>query len=310
MKNVGKYKSSYQKRMPVRLLMKIFGKKENQMIIDIHTHTFPEKIAESAIAHMEKDIVKGQGVEVKCARIPTYQGLSDSTKNAGMDLSVVCPVATNVNQPEKINRLSAKLNEKMDESRIFNFGAIHPDCENYKEIINDIVAMELKGIKIHPDYQHTFFNDDKYLYILDYAANKGLGIIVHAGEDVGLPDTIHCTPDMVLDLWKHIQPEKLILAHMGGWRMWDEVEDKIIGLPLYLDTAVVLNRKFPVKLENEQFVRMVKNHGVDRILYGTDSPWYDQTQALEDFQQSGLSDNDKRLILGENANRIFGFIKK
>jgi len=92
--------------------------------------------------------------------------------------------------------------------------------------------------------------------------------------------------------------------------MWDEVEDKIIGLPLYLDTAVVLNRKFPVKLENEQFVRMVKNHGVDRILYGTDSPWYDQTQALEDFQQSGLSDNDKRLILGENANRIFGFIKK
>ena len=39
---------------------------------------------------------------------------------------------------------------------------------------------------------------------------------------------------------------------MGGWRMWDEVEDKIIGLPLYLDTAVVLNRKFPVKLENER----------------------------------------------------------
>ena len=37
----------------------------------------------------------------------------------------------------------------MDESRIFNFGAIHPDCENYKEIINDIVAMELKGIIRH-----------------------------------------------------------------------------------------------------------------------------------------------------------------
>lgn len=280
------------------------------MIIDIHTHTFPAKIAESAIEHMEKDIVKGQGFEVKCARIPTYQGLSDSTKDAGMDLSVVCPVATNVRQPEKINKLSAKLNEKMDETRIFNFGAIHPDCENFKEIIDDIVAMELKGIKIHPDYQNTFFNDEKYLRIIDYAANKGLGIIVHAGEDVGLPDTIHCTPDMVLDLWKHIQPEKLILAHMGGWRMWDEVEDKIIGLPLYLDTAVVLNRKFPVKLENEQFLRMVKNHGTDRILYGTDSPWYAQTQALEDFVDSGLSDNDKKIILGKNANRIFGFLKE
>ena len=99
---------------------------------------------------------------------------------------------------------------------MFNFGAIHPDCENYKEIIDDIASMELKAIKLHPDYQHVFFDDERYIRLIDYAANKGLGIIVHAGEDVGLPDTIHCTPDMVLNLWKHIQPEKLILAHMGG----------------------------------------------------------------------------------------------
>lgn len=278
------------------------------MIIDIHTHTFPDKIADSAIAHMEKDIVKGQGFEVKCARIPTLKGLSESTKKAGMDLSVVCPVATNTRQPEKINRLSAELNERMDETKVFHFGAVHPDCENYKEIIDDIVAMELKGIKLHPDYQNTFFDDEKYMRIVDYAANKGLGIIVHAGEDVGLPDTIHCTPDMVLNLWRHIQPDKLILAHMGGWRLWDEVEEKIIGLPVYLDTAVVLNRLFPVKLENEQFLRMVKNHGADKILYGTDSPWYNQMQALEDFDNSGLTKADKELILGENANNLFHFI--
>lgn len=58
------------------------------MIIDIHTHTFPYKIAARAIEHMEEDIVRGQGFEVKCARIPTFQGLSDSTKSAGIDLSV------------------------------------------------------------------------------------------------------------------------------------------------------------------------------------------------------------------------------
>lgn len=278
------------------------------MIIDIHTHTFPEKIAESAIKHMEKDIVKGQGFKVKCARIPTFQGLSDSTKKAGMDLSIVCPVATNVRQPEKINRLAAELNEKMDETRVFSFGAIHPECENYKEIIDEIVAMDLRGIKLHPDYQKMFFDDEKYIRVMDYAANKGLGIIVHAGEDVGLPDTIHCTPDMILNVWKHIQPEKLILAHMGGWRLWDEVEEKIVGLPLYLDTAVVLNSKFPVKLSDEQFRRMVRNHGADKILYGTDSPWYEQCQALEDFDNANLERREKEMILGENANRLFHFI--
>lgn len=71
-------------------------------------------------------------------------------------MSVVCPVATNIRQPEKINRLSVELNEKREETRLFNFGAIHPDCENYKQIIDEIVAMDLKAIKIHPDYQNTF----------------------------------------------------------------------------------------------------------------------------------------------------------
>lgn len=278
------------------------------MIIDIHTHTFPEKIADNAIAHMENNIVKGQGVEVKCARVPTFQGLSESTKRAGMDLSIVCPVATNERQPEKINRLAAQMNEKSKETRVFSFGAIHPYCKNYKEIIDDIVAMDLKGIKLHPDYQNTFFDDERYIRIVDYAANKGLGIIVHAGEDVGLPTPIHCTPDMILNLWKHIQPEKLILAHMGGWRLWDEVEEKLIGLPLYLDTAVVLSSKFPVKLSVEQFRRMVRKHGTQRILYGTDSPWYEQSQALKDFYSAKLEKDEEKLILGDNANRLFRFI--
>jgi hypothetical protein len=109
------------------------------MIIDIHTHTFPDAIAYKTIASMEEDIVRGQGIYVKSARIPTVKGLEDSTKKADIDLSVVCPVATNIRQPKKINRLSVELNEKREETRLFNFGAIHPDCENYKQIIDEIV---------------------------------------------------------------------------------------------------------------------------------------------------------------------------
>ena len=107
------------------------------MIIDIHTHTFPDAIAYKTIASMEEDIVRGQGIHVKSARIPTVKGLEDSTRKADIDLSVVCPVATNIRQPEKINRLSVELNEKREETRLFNFGAIHPDCENYKQIIDE-----------------------------------------------------------------------------------------------------------------------------------------------------------------------------
>ena len=88
------------------------------MIIDIHAHTFPEAIADKTIANMEKEILKGQKMVVKHERIPTLQGLIESTYNAGIDLSVVCPVATNTKQPEKINRLSVEYNEKMSENKI------------------------------------------------------------------------------------------------------------------------------------------------------------------------------------------------
>ena len=188
---------------------------------------------------------------------------------------------------------------------MFSLGAIHPDNEDYKSIIDEIVAMELKGIKIHPDYQMTDFDDEKYIRIMDYAANKDLVIITHAGEDVGLAGTVHCTPDMVLNVWKHIHPEKLVLAHMGGWRKWDEVEEKIVGMPVYFDTAVCQRKDIPVHISDEQLVRMIRNHGVDKILFGTDSPWYDQKTAITDMKNSGLTEDELKLVLGENAKKLF-----
>ncbi len=274
------------------------------MIIDMHTHTFPDKIAAGAIASMEQDILRSQNFVVKAPGKGTFDDLSNSTINAGIDLSVILPVATNIRQPEKINRISVDLNEKSSQTHVFSLGAIHPDCENYKQIIDDIIAMELKGIKLHPDYQQTDFDDEKYIRIMDYAANKDLIIVTHAGEDVGLPETVHCTPDKVLNVWKHIQPEKLVLAHMGGWRAWDEVEEKIIGLPVYFDTAVCMSKEIPVHLESDQFVRMVRSQGVERIMFGTDLPWYDQGKALDDIRNSGLTENELKLVLGENARSL------
>lgn len=275
------------------------------MIIDTHSHTFPDKIVESAIASMEQKIVDTQGFVVKATKAATNDTLSKAVIDAGIDISIICPVATNIAQPQKINRRAVDLNAGVEEHHLFSLGAIHPDCENYKEILDEIVAMDLKGIKIHPDYQNTFFDDEKYLRIMDYAANKGLVIVTHAGEDVGIPGTIHCSPDKVLNVWKHIQPEKLVLAHMGGWRQWDEVEEKIVGLPLYFDTAVCQRKDMPVHISNEQFVRMIRNQGVDRVMFATDSPWFDQKTALNAIRNCGLTEDELRLVLGENANKLF-----
>ena len=147
------------------------------MIIDTHSHTFPDKIAQGTIRKMEQDIANSQGFEVKAARTGTVQDLSEAVIDAGIDISIICPVATNIRQPEKINHLSVDLNKETKKHHLFSLGAIHPDCENYKQILDEIVAMDLKGIKIHPDYQQVDFDDERYLRIIDYAANKDLVIV-------------------------------------------------------------------------------------------------------------------------------------
>ena len=89
--------------------------------------------------------------------------------------------------------------------------------------------------------------------------------------------------------------------------MWDEVEEKLVGLPYYMDSAICLNRNVKIHMENDQFVRMVRNHGADKVLFGTDSPWYDQARAIEDIRSTGLTSDELDLVLGDNANHlIFG----
>ncbi|MDO4521731.1 MAG: hypothetical protein Q4B57_01145 [Eubacteriales bacterium] len=127
------------------------------MIIDFHTHTFPDKIAEKTIAALS-DIGK-----ISAHRSGTVDSLKESMQLCGIDISVVLPVATSPTQVETINRISYQLNKK---DRLYFSGAIHPDCENVEEILDDIKAHGLFGIKIHPDYQGVYFHDKRYLRIL------------------------------------------------------------------------------------------------------------------------------------------------
>lgn len=275
------------------------------MIIDTHTHTFPDNIAAGALAGMEKKIETGRGWQVKVKLAGTREALMESTKKNGVDISIVVPVATKPQQTESINRFAVQTNETTKETGVFSLGAIHPDNENYKEILNQVKEMGLKGIKLHPDYQRTCFNDLKYLRIMEYASQLGLVIVTHAGDDIGIPEKTHCTPDMIVEVLETIHPEKLVLAHMGGWNLWDEVEEKLIGRDVYLDTAFCFEPDIP-HIEEEKFVKMVRKHGADKILFATDSPWSDQGYTINKIKSFDLTPNEKKLILGENAAQLFG----
>ena len=264
------------------------------MVVDFHTHTFPDKIAAQSIAFLSE---KGG---IRAHRAGTLAALKDSMRQNGVDYSVVLPVATKPQQEKSINALSKAENGR---DGVFFAGGIHPDCEDVAATLDFIKDAGLFGIKLHPDYQGVEFDDPRYLHILEEAARRDLYIVTHAGVDIAFREHVHCTPDMILRVLSElgsVLENKLILAHLGGFDLPDEVLQKLCGKPVYMDTAAVLHL-YPDKCRE-----IIRRHGPERILFATDSPWADQRSFLDRFHSFGFSQSDEARMLYQNAERLLG----
>ena len=271
------------------------------MVFDIHTHTFPDSIARSTIEKLQS--------------LSHTRPFSASMAAAGVDGSLVLPVATNTRQVVHVNDSSARLNDLGPETGIWSFGCMHPDFDGWREELARIAGLGLRGIKLHPVYQGVDFDDPRYLRILDRCGELGLIVLTHAGADVGFPGLVHCSPEMILRAVRQVGPVPLILAHMGGWRNWDQVEALLPETNVYLDTAFSLGDITPLGdgyygpsdlplLREAQFVRMVRAFGARRVLFGTDSPWTGQREELARLRTLPLTREELDGILGENARRL------
>ena len=240
------------------------------MIIDFHTHMFPDKIAGRTLDYLSGIFGASPFAD------GTYTGLCNSMGKGAVDISIA-------------------------EGPVISFGGIHPECENYKEILKEIKNLGLKGIKLHPDYQDMYFDNIRYERIIDAASELGLITVVHAGVDPKCPEDVHCTPEMARKVLDDVKPEKLVLAHMGGNEMWGDVERYLVGQNVYFDTGVILDR-----MPQEQFLRMVREHGADRIVFGTDSPWADQKNFVALLEHMPLTEEEKAAIFSENAKKLLG----
>ena len=264
------------------------------MVIDFHTHVFPEKMVAGAVKTLEEK----SGVPAKTNGC--IDGLLASMKEAGVTRSIVLPVVTAPKQFSGINRFAASINEEYSDC-LTSFGGIHPDSEDYKGQLKFLRDEGFVGIKLHPDYQGVMFNDIRYKRIVDYASELDMVIQVHAGVDIGLPEPVHCTPKMALEVISETGAKKLVLAHLGGWKLWDEVEESLAGRDVYFDTAFIEDY-----IDRQQFERIVKTHGSDRVLFATDSPWSGQKESIDWINACDLDDETKEKIFYKNAKKLLG----
>lgn len=279
------------------------------MIIDMHTHSFPEKLAASTLEKLSA------ASHTRPFTNGTPRGLQASMREAGVGLSVVLPVATSPRQVEHVNDASARLNETAEETGLLSFGCMHPDYEGWREELARVKALGMKGIKLHPVYQGADLDDPRYLRILDRAGELGLVIVTHAGLDVGFPGVVRCSPEMVRRAVAHVGPVKLVLAHMGGWRCWDRVLELLPELPVLIDTSFSVGRMSPLNdgfyqeeelrlLDSRGFLKLVRAFGAGRVLFGSDSPWSGQKESLEWVRSQPLTEEERTAILGGNAQNL------
>lgn len=272
------------------------------MIVDFHTHCFPDTLAPGAIAHLLENGAQNAAKFDKqmCNHTDgTASGLQASAAKAGIDLCLVLPIATSPRPSPRINDTAAAV-DKMQGLR--SFGSVHPHNPEWEKELERLAGLGLRGIKLHPEYQGCYADEDATVQVVRAAGELGLYVYFHAGADVGMPDPVHGSVRHFLNLRKAAPDTKLILAHMGGFYMWDDVLPALDDLHAYIDTSYSV-MQYPQK--QELFARIIEKNTPQRVLFGTDCPWEDQAKSLRDTQsflaEYGFSQADQQAIMGGNA---------
>jgi len=261
------------------------------MLTDFHTHIWPDELAPAAIAALSAE------GGVPAFYDGTVAGLRSSMHAAGIERSVVQPVATKPGQVRTINDWAATLASE----EIVPFGAMHPDLDDPATELERMASLGLRGFKMHPEYQSFSPDDPRLSPLFDAAASLGLILFSHAGADIG-PQTLNGTPEVFARLLDRFPSLTVVLAHMGGFRQWHEVPANLAGRDVYLDTAFTLGH-----LADEEFVALVRAHGADRVLFGSDGPWTDPAKEIAHLRAMPLSDDELESILGGTAARLLAW---
>lgn len=258
------------------------------MIIDFHAHIYPEKIAaraSSAISVFYEN--------APMAWTGTAEELIETGKKAGVSSYVVCSAATSPAQVEVINNFIIKEAQKHPE--FIPFGTMHQDYQNYAEEFERIHAAGCKGIKLHPDFQHFAVDDPIMDKIYAKAEELNMAILFHAGDS----RYDYSGPKRFLNLITKRPNLKVIAAHFGGYTEWEESIYYLVGKNIYFDTSSSF-----WKLPLDKAKEMIKNHGYEKFLFGSDFPMWDFKGELSIIDQLGLSDKEKEAVLYGNAKKL------
>lgn len=257
------------------------------MIIDFHTHAFPEKIAQRAVSQLS----------FSCGGVVPQTGgtaasLKEEMAKDGVDISVVHSIATNPHQQHNVNNFAISL---ASDPCLVPFGSVHPDAPDALEELERIAAAGLKGVKFHPDYQSFYVDDEKMKPLYRKISQLGLITLFHAGEDYGFAAPYHCMPENLRRALSWFDTP-VVAAHWGGFALGEQVLQKLCGENLWFDLSFGYSA-----LPRSRAQAILDKHGPDKLLFGSDMPWHRPSWELRLLNTLDISPEDREKILWKNA---------
>lgn len=264
----------------------------NYFVIDAHCHIYPDKIAVAATANTDKFYNVTANHDGK---VSTLFSLKETS---GIDHFIVQSVATTPKQVNSINEFIARSVEE-NKDCMTGLGTLHPDSADMKEDVRHIVELGLHGVKLHPDIQQFAIDDKRCMKIYELCEQEGLPVLMHTGDN----RYDYSNPNRLIPVCEAFPSLTIVGAHMGGWSIWEQACNELKGIPnLYFDCSSTLPWIGAMKAKE-----LILEHGIDRVLFGSDYPMWDPGSELRQVLLMGLSEEENRKLLSENARRIFKF---
>lgn len=277
------------------------------MIVDFHTHIFSPWAREHRGELLAAEPYFGLLYRRATARMASHQELLAAMEESHVDRSVVLGFGW------RSSEICARENDYLLEAAGRSGGRLIPFCTLTTARRRRGVAAELRrraaggarGIgEIMPD-AHPWGEGwlEPMASLLREVQAQGLVALVHASEPVGHGYAGKGTffPGRVYRLLELIQGQALVLAHLGGglpfYAYMPEVTERCGGV--FFDTAAL-----PLLYRPAALGAAVAALGADHFLFGSDYPLLPQTRSLRYIAESGLDEEQRQAILGENALRL------
>jgi predicted TIM-barrel fold metal-dependent hydrolase len=259
------------------------------MLIDFHTHIFPENLASKAISKLADNI----------HIVPNYDGTTDGLLNymnkKNVDMAVALNITVKPMQDINVNNFVLSIKNP----RIIPFGSVHPYSDVAHSEIERLYKSGIRGLKFHPEYQRYRENDPKAIDIYRHCADLNMIMLFHCGYDCAYPNSLMCPPEDMVEIINKIPYAKIVAAHMGGNCMYERALNVIAGTPLYIDTSMS-----SLFCDKEIFKEFIKRHDSNKILWGTDGPWTDVNEDLKYIRDCGVSGELLDKIKFKNALKL------